>query len=212
MARVFWALQMLVTPERVKTKMDESEDDETLNVKSERFNPLHALYSESRMKGGSEVLDLIPDIKKKKGNVEPSKPSTSKGHVSDVQSTVREIKPPRNLYTQISEMTKGPLTVLKKCMENRIRVKVRKASSLYCNIRESNSQPRTTAMVTTIIAIIAFETTGEVVNSKKKKMNIYKSRRKKARVRRAAAIFAKQLRSLAEEEVEDEEEDRLGCL
>lgn len=67
-------------------------------------------------------------------------------------------------------------------------------------------------MVTTIIAIIAFETTGEVVNSKKKKMNIYKSRRKKARVRRAAAIFAKQLRSLAEEEVEDEEEDRLGCL
>ncbi|KAK6641062.1 hypothetical protein RUM44_012761 [Polyplax serrata] len=97
---------MLVTPERVKTKMDESEDDETLNVKSERFNPLHALYSErlilpfpsapvldnvakinSFFEQNNKNLNLIPDIKKKKGNVEPSKPSTSKGHVSDVQST-----------------------------------------------------------------------------------------------------------------------------
>lgn len=64
MARVFWALQMLVTPERVKTKMDESEDDETLNVKSERFNPLHALYSERLILPfpSAPVLDNVAKI------------------------------------------------------------------------------------------------------------------------------------------------------
>ncbi|XP_065199777.1 U7 snRNA-associated Sm-like protein LSm11 [Planococcus citri] len=126
--------------------MSEKRDQDELDLTSPNFNPLKALENPDKVRipcPSAPVFDnissfietpegIFPKPKRESKVAKPKDPSLKAGSSKDQQSNnesedtkdIRLLRDCKNVLTRMERTVKGPLTFLKKCMDEKLRVKV----------------------------------------------------------------------------------------
>lgn len=119
--------------------------DESLNLTSEKMDPLKCLYSKN-VQVPNEKAPLLDNLTKFNVNensevsvkttvVKPKPPESTVYERADIRATLvdKKVKTKKNVLSKLEKINKGPLLALKNCMIQKIPVKVitRNHSSKY---------------------------------------------------------------------------------